>query len=89
MSGPEWAWLPSGPSYPATDDDRRTIDVVGLHLPRRASAVIVVSTFALSFDYSRTFLPDDIRALGRSPEGMWAVLVERAQDGARGRGLGA
>lgn len=78
MIGRAWAWLTSAPSYPATDDDRRTIDVAGLHLPRRASAVIVVSTFALLLDYSRTFLPDDTRALGRSPEGMWAIAVERA-----------
>lgn len=73
-----WAWLTTAPPYAATDGDRRTIDLAGLHLPRRASAVIVVTTFALLFDYSRTFLPDDIRALGRSPEGMWAVALERA-----------
>ncbi|MGK2852154.1 MAG: CPBP family intramembrane glutamic endopeptidase [Candidatus Limnocylindrales bacterium] len=73
-----WAWLTTTSPYPATDADRRTIDLVGLHLPLRAGVAITVTTFALLFDYSRTFLPDDIRALGRSPEGMWAIALERA-----------
>lgn len=78
MIGQAWAWLTSAPSDPATDGDRRTIDLVGLRLPLRAGIAITVTTLVLLFDYSRTFLPDDIRALGRSPEGMWAIAVERA-----------
>lgn len=73
-----WAWLTTAPPYPATDADRRTIDLVGLHMPSRAGVVIVVTTFALLFDYSRTFLPDEIRAAGRSPEAMLAIALERA-----------
>jgi membrane protease YdiL (CAAX protease family) len=53
------------------------IDVVGLRLPLRATVAIAVVTFVLLFDYSRTFLPADIRALGRAPEAMRAVSIER------------
>jgi len=73
-----WAWLTTAPPNQATDADRRTIDLVGLHLPRRASVVVAVTTLALLLDYSRTFLPDEIQALGRAPEAMWAVALERA-----------
>lgn len=73
-----WAWLTAGPLYPATDADRRTIDIVGLLLPIRASVVIAVVTFVILLDYSRTFLPDDIAALGREPEATWVLALERA-----------
>jgi hypothetical protein len=72
-----WAALTAGPDYPATDADRRTIRLVGLTVPVRATVAIAVVTFALLFDYSRTFLPDDIVALGRSPQAMRAVALER------------
>lgn len=73
-----WAWLTTAPPYAATDGDRRAVDLVGLRLPLRAAVAITVTTFALLFDYSRTFLPDDVAALGRSPEAMWAIALERA-----------
>lgn len=73
-----WARLTAAPLYPATDADRRTIHVVGLLLPVRASVVIAVVTFAILLDYSRTFLPDDIGALGREPEATWVLALERA-----------
>lgn len=73
-----WAWLINAPVYPATEEDRRTIDVIGLRLPFRASLVIAIVTFAILLDYSRTFLPADIEALGREPEAVWVIALERA-----------
>jgi membrane protease YdiL (CAAX protease family) len=72
-----WAGLTAGPSYPATDADRRTIDVAGLRLPLRATVATAIVTFALLFDYSRTFIPDDVVALGRTPDAMRANALER------------
>lgn len=73
-----WTWLVGAPSYPADERDRRTVDLVGLRLPIRASIAIAVTTFAFLFDYSRTFLPADAAALGREPAGMWAIALQRA-----------
>lgn len=68
--------MTDGPAYPASPADTRTVDVVGLRLPVRASVAMVVITFALLFDYSRTFFPDGVGA-GRSPDAMLATAVER------------
>jgi len=78
MTGRVRTWLVHAPAHPATEADRRTVDVLGLALPARASVVIAVVTFALLFDYSRTFLPDDSAAGGRAPDTMWAVALLRA-----------
>ncbi len=58
--GAIWAALTAAPKYEAEPDDRRTIDVVGLRLPVRATVAITIVTFGLLFDYSRTFIPDDV-----------------------------
>ena len=73
-----WAWLTAGPVYPPTDADLRTFDLVGLHLPIRATVAITVTTFVVLFDYTRTFLPDDLVAAGRSAELARVVAWERA-----------
>lgn len=73
-----WAGLIAGPAYPPTDADLRTIDLLGLRLPRRATVAITVVTLAILLDYTRTFLPTDIRELGRSPAGLRGVAIERA-----------
>ncbi len=72
-----WFALTAGPTYPATHADRATFDLVGLRLPIRATVAIAVVTFILLFDYSHTFLPADVMALGRSPEGARALAIER------------
>jgi Type II CAAX prenyl endopeptidase Rce1-like len=72
-----WRRLATAPVDTTTDADRRTIDVVGLRLPIRASVAIAVVTFALLFDYSRTFIPADVQALGRAPEATRAYAIER------------
>jgi membrane protease YdiL (CAAX protease family) len=66
------------PDHPATAADLRTVDVLGLRLPIRATVVISVVTFVLLFDYSRTFLPADVLELGRSPDGLWTTALVRA-----------
>jgi membrane protease YdiL (CAAX protease family) len=72
-----WASLTAGPAYRATDADRRTVSIVGLALPVRASVAIAVVVFVLLFDYSRTFLPQELLGVGRSPEAMRATAWER------------
>ncbi len=72
-----WLALTAAPSYPASHQDRATVDLVGLRLPVRATVAIAVVTFALLFDYSRTFMPSEVVALGRSPDGARAAAIER------------
>jgi hypothetical protein len=72
-----WTAFTAGPAYPPEPADLRTVAVVGLRLPVRASVAIAVVTVALLLDYSRTFLPADLLTLGRAPEPMRAVAIER------------
>ena len=72
-----WQRLTTGPAYPATDADLRTVDVAGLRLPLRASVAIAVVTFALLFDYSRTFIPADVLELGRAPGATRVYAIQR------------
>jgi membrane protease YdiL (CAAX protease family) len=72
-----WAALCSGPPYPPEPADVRTVDVVGLRLPVRATVAIAVVTFALLFDYSRTFVPAELAGPGRGPQSMLATAIER------------
>ncbi len=58
--GSIWAALTAAPEYEASPGDRRTIDLAGLHFPVRASVALAVVTFGLLFDYSHTFIPDDL-----------------------------
>lgn len=73
-----WAGFRTRPSYSPTAADLRTVDLAGLLVPVRATVAVVLVTVALLFDYSRTFVPDPIVALGRSPDGMLATALERA-----------
>lgn len=73
-----WGALVRGPAYRPEPADLRTMDVAGLRLPVRATVAVAVVTFALLFDYSRTFIADDIVALGRAPAAMVATAVERS-----------
>lgn len=67
----------AGPTYPASDGDRRTVRILGLDLPVRASIAIVVMTLVVLFDFSRTFIPADIQALGRAAEALRYQALER------------
>jgi membrane protease YdiL (CAAX protease family) len=72
-----WTWLTTPPEDVAVDADRRTIDLVGLKLPVRASIAVAVATFVLLLDLSRILLPAWVVALGRSPDGLRGVALER------------
>ena len=72
-----WAAFTSAPDYPAEAADLRTVNIVGLRLPVRASVAIAVVTFVLLFDYSGTFLPDGLLSAGRTPGAMFGVALER------------
>jgi len=66
------------PAYPPSEADRRTVGILGLDLPIRATAAIVVVTLVILFDYTRTFIPPEIQDLGRSPAGLRFQALERA-----------
>jgi hypothetical protein len=74
---PTWTWLTTPPMDVVTEADRRTIDLVGLRLPARASAAVALATVVLLVDFSRILLPATVVAAGRSPEGLRGIAVER------------
>jgi membrane protease YdiL (CAAX protease family) len=69
--------LVAAPAYPPQPADLQTIGLFGLDLPVRASTAIVVVTFALLFDYSRLLIPEPIRQLGVTAEGLRFQSIER------------
>jgi len=66
------------PAYPASEADRRTVGILGLDLPLRATTAIVVVTLVILLDYTRTLIPAEIQDLGRSAEGLRYQAIERA-----------
>ncbi len=46
-----WAWLAAAPPYPPNAGDLRTVDVLGLRLPVRATVAVVTVTILLLLDY--------------------------------------
>jgi membrane protease YdiL (CAAX protease family) len=68
----------ASPIYPATTADRREIEIAGLRLPVRATVAVALTTFALLFDYSGTFIPVGSTEPGRTPAAIRAVALERA-----------
>lgn len=77
IADPVWTWLTTQPPDVVTEADRRTIDLVGLRLPARASATVAIATFVLLLDFSRILLPGTIVAAGRSPDGLRGIALER------------
>jgi membrane protease YdiL (CAAX protease family) len=67
----------AGPPYPASPADRRTVTIAGLTMPLRAGVAIAVVTFALLFDYSRTFIPWDVQLIGRDATAIRYQALER------------
>ena len=72
-----WRRATAAPVYEATAADLRTVSLAGLELPVRATIAIAVVTFAVLFDFSRTFLPADAFLLGRTPDAMRLIAIER------------
>jgi membrane protease YdiL (CAAX protease family) len=51
-----WAWVTDGPAYPASADDARSVSILGVRLPVRATlAILIVSTLVL-LDHGGRFL---------------------------------
>jgi membrane protease YdiL (CAAX protease family) len=70
-------WLSAAPVYEPADADRRQIDIVGLRLPWRATVAIAVVTLVLLVDFSRALIPDALDALGRAPDALRFIAIER------------
>ena len=82
MAIPIWmastrAALTAWPTYPPGPADLRSIRVAGVELPARASVALVLVTFLVLFDYQRTFIPDEVQALGVSPAALRYQALER------------
>jgi membrane protease YdiL (CAAX protease family) len=61
------ARLIAAPSYPPDPIDLRTFVLAGLRLPVLATVAITVVVFAVIFDFSRTFIPDELISYDRNP----------------------
>ena len=55
------------PPDDATPADRVTFNLAGLELPYRATVAITVMVFVVIFDFSRTFIPDELIQYDRNP----------------------
>jgi membrane protease YdiL (CAAX protease family) len=53
------------------------VRIVGVVLPLRATTALFLVAFLVLFDYQRTFIPAEIRALGLSPGGVRFQALER------------
>jgi membrane protease YdiL (CAAX protease family) len=65
------------PRFRASEGDRRTVTIAGLDLPLRVTVAIAVVTFAVLFDYSRTFIPPEIQAIDRDARAIRFQALER------------
>ena len=71
------ARLVAGPAYTPSDRDRRTVRILGLDLPLRATTAVAIVTLVVLFDFSRTAIPFEIQLLGRSAEALRYQALER------------
>ena len=67
----------TGPAYAPSNRDRQTFRVLGLDLPLRATTAVAIVTLVVLFDFSRTAIPFEIQALGRSAEALRYQALER------------
>ncbi|MES2209680.1 MAG: type II CAAX endopeptidase family protein [Chloroflexota bacterium] len=67
----------AGPAYPSSESDRRTVRLLGLDLPLRATTAIVVMTLVVLFDFTRTAIPAEVQALGRAAAAIRYQALER------------
>lgn len=72
-----WARFVAGPAYAPSDADRRTINLLGLELPLRATTALVVVMLVLLFDFTRMAIPFEVQAIGRAPEALRYQALER------------
>lgn len=69
--------LTAAPSYPPDPIDLRTFVLAGLRLPRLATVAITVMVFVVIFDFSRTFIPDELIAYDRNPAMQRLQAIDR------------
>jgi membrane protease YdiL (CAAX protease family) len=67
----------AGPTYTSNESDRGGIRVVGLELPTRPTIALFLVTLLVLLDYTRTFIPQEIQDLGRSPDALRYQAIER------------
>jgi hypothetical protein len=67
----------AGPAYPASAADRRTVRIVGVELPLRATTALVVAMLVLLFDFTRTAIPREVQDIGRAAEALRYQALER------------
>lgn len=72
-----WSAFTAGPAYPSTAADRRTVRIVGLELPLRATVAIVAVTLLVLLDFTRTVIPEQVQALGRAASAMQYQALTR------------
>jgi membrane protease YdiL (CAAX protease family) len=72
------AWLAAGPAYPPDARDLRTIDVLGLRLPVRATLAVLVVTALVMLDHSDRILGPFWDGTGTIPELLRARALSRA-----------
>jgi hypothetical protein len=70
-------WLGPAPSYPPSPGDIRTVTLLGLELPLRATITVLVVVTVVCLDWSRTFIPPDILALQRAAPAERYQALER------------
>jgi membrane protease YdiL (CAAX protease family) len=71
------ARLFAAPAYRASPADSRMFSLAGLRLPLRATIAITVMVFVVIFDYSRTFIPDELIAYDRNPAMQRLQAIDR------------
>jgi membrane protease YdiL (CAAX protease family) len=67
----------AAPAYVASEADRRTVRIVGLDLPLRATTAILVVMLVLLFDFTRTAIPQEVQAIGRAAAAIRYQALER------------
>jgi membrane protease YdiL (CAAX protease family) len=72
-----WSAFVGSPDYPANAADLRTVGLVGLRLPARASVAVAVTILVLLLDFSQTLLPVGLAGADRAPATVRALAVER------------
>jgi membrane protease YdiL (CAAX protease family) len=72
-----WAAFLAAPTYRPSAADLRTISVAGIEMPFRSAVALAVVTMLVLVDWSRTFIPPEIQALGLAAEAMRYQALER------------
>jgi membrane protease YdiL (CAAX protease family) len=72
-----WAWLTRGPEYPPDSGDLRTVSVLGLRVPVRATIALLVVATVLLLDYHGRI--DDLVRTLLGPFGTSAADAKRVQ----------